>query len=172
LILRPARAGDAEAICAIQNPIIRDTLITFTTVLRTPEAVAAEITEKGAAFLVAEIDGQVAGFASFGEFRKGPGYAATREHSVNLAPDARGRGVGQALMARLEHVAAAQGVHVLIGGVSGANPAGIAFHERIGFTCTGRLPGVGFKQGQWLDLVLMQKHLRPETAPDRGGGAG
>lgn len=160
MILRRARAADATAICAISNPIIRDTLITFTTEQKTPEGVAAEIAARGPAYLVGEIEGQVLGFASYGAFRAGPGYARSAEHSVQLAPQARGRGMGRALMARLADVAAENGVHVLVAGISGANPDGIAFHAALGFAKVGRLPEVGYKAGRWLDLVLMQKILQ------------
>ena len=102
MILRPATAADARAICAIVNPIIRDTTITFTTVERTPEAVTAEISERLPAFLVAEDDGTVLGYATYGPFRGGPGYAYTREHSVHLALQARGKATGRALMEALE----------------------------------------------------------------------
>lgn len=168
MILRPATAADAPAICAIINPIIRDTAITFTTIERTPQAVAAEIEDRLPAFLVAEKDGAVIGFASYGPFRGGPGYAHTREHSVHLSPQARGKGAGRALMAALETVGRQQGIHVLVAGISAANPAAIAFHTRLGFAETGRLPQVGTKFGQWHDLVLMQKVLRANGAPDSG----
>lgn len=164
--IRPAVAADAAAICAILNPIIRDTTVTFTTDPRRPEEVAAEIAERLPAFLVAEADGRVIGYATYGAFRKGSGYAATAEHSVHLAPEARGRGAGRALMAGLELVARAAGIHVLVAGISGSNAAGMAFHARLGFTETGRMAEVGRKNGQWLDLVLMQKVLRSMGAPD------
>ena len=158
--LRRAQAADAAAICAIANPIIRDTLITFTTEQKTPEGVAAEIAARGPAYLVGEVDGRVLGFASYGQFRGGPGYAHSAEHSIQLALQARGRGMGRALMARLEGIATEQGVHVLVAGISGANPGGIGFHAALGFSEVGRLPEVGFKAGRWLDLVLMQKILQ------------
>ncbi|MCB1339640.1 MAG: N-acetyltransferase [Pseudooceanicola sp.] len=168
MILRPATAADARAICAIVNPIIRDTTITFTTVERTPEAVTAEISERLPAFLVAEDDGTVLGYATYGPFRGGPGYAYTREHSVHLALQARGKATGRALMEALEQVARRQGIHVLVAGISAENLAAIAFHARLGFTETGRMPQVGTKFGQWHDLVLMQKILRAIGAPDSG----
>lgn len=160
--IRQAQVGDAAAIAGITNAIIRDTLVTFTTVERNPEDIAAEIRSRGPGYIVAEHEGQVVGFATYGPFRAGPGYAHCREHSIQLAPMARGRGYGRALMLRLEDAALADGVHVLVAGISSANPDAIAFHAALGFAEVGHMPEVGFKWGQWLDLVLMQKILAPD----------
>lgn len=161
--IRPATEADCPAIAAIWNPTIRDTLITFTDVEQTPAHLAAMLAAKKAAgvpFLVAEdADGAILGFATYGAFRKGPGYAATMEHSIMLASAAQGRGTGRALMQALEQAAQAAGVHSLIAGISGVNTGAIAFHRALGFAMVGHLPEVGFKAGQWLDLVLMQKIL-------------
>lgn len=168
MTIRAAAPGDAAAICAIWNPIIRDTFVTFTTEEKTESGIAAEISARRGAFIVAEHGGEVIGFAAFAPFRSGPGYVHTAEHTIHLAPRLRGRRIGRALMARLEAEARARGVRVLIAGVSGANPGGIAFHAALGFAEVGRLPGVGFKFGRWLDLVLMQKMLAgPSDAPDK-----
>ncbi|WP_417742698.1 GNAT family N-acetyltransferase [Salipiger sp.] len=159
MILRAARAGDAAPLAALWNPWIETTAITFTTTLKTPEGLAADIAARGDAFLVAEAEGALLGFATFFPFRSGPGYAHTKEHTVILAPEARGRGVGRALMTALEDVARSQRVHSLFAGVSAENPAGVAFHAAIGFTEVARLPQVGYKFGRWMDLVLMQKFV-------------
>ncbi len=162
MTIRRAVVEDAPAIAAITNAIIRDTLITFTTDERSAEDVAIEIEIKNSAFLVAEHDGEINGFASYGAFRSGPGYAQCREHSIQLAPGARGQGTGRALMQALETIAKANNVHVLVAGISSANPAAIAFHSAVGFDRVGLMPEVGFKWGQRLDLVLMQKILNPQ----------
>ncbi|MDF0600595.1 GNAT family N-acetyltransferase [Psychromarinibacter sp. C21-152] len=163
--IRPATASDAPAIAALWNPVIRDTLITFSPVEKTPDAVAADIaarTRDGHAFLVAEAETEgegLAGFATYFQFRGGEGYARTMEHTVILAPAARGRGLGRALMAALEAHARAAGVHSIIAAVSSANPEGRAFHTAIGYEPVAILPEVGYKRGRWLDLHLMQKRL-------------
>lgn len=162
MILRNARPTDAAAIAALWTPIIRDTLITFTTEEKTAADVAMLIEARQAAgqgALVAEEAGTVLGFASYGPFRAGPGYRHSAEHTILLTPEARGRGVGRALMQALIAHATKAGIHALIGGVSGANPGAVAFHAALGFAEVGRLPQVGYKSGQWLDLVLMQRLL-------------
>ena len=171
--IRQARTGDAPEICAITNAVIRDTMITFTTTQRSAADIAADIALRRAGFQVAGADGQVVGFATFYPFRAGPGYARTRELTIQLAARARGRGLGRALMQKLEQVALAQGAHVLVTGISGANPQGIAFHAACGFDEVGRMPDVGFKAGQKLDLILMQKLLSgANVGPDSPAAIG
>ena len=160
--VRQAKVDDAPAVASIMNAIVRDTLFTFTTDQRSVESVAADIRTRGPAFLVAETGGDVVGFATCGPFRAGPGYAHCREHTIVLTPRARRQGVGRTLMQMLEVAAKAENVHVLVAGISSANPAAIAFHAAIGFAQVGLMPEVGTKWGQRLDLVLMQKILAPQ----------
>ncbi|WP_127557372.1 GNAT family N-acetyltransferase [Nioella ostreopsis] len=156
-MIRPARPEDAEAIAAIWNRIIRDTAATFTTEEKDPSAIADAMGTQP--FWVALENGAILGFATYSQFRGGPGYARTMEHSVHVAKGSEGRGIGRALIAVLEDHARAQGIHSLIAGISGENPAGIAFHAALGYANTARLPQVGWKFGRWHDLVLMQKFL-------------
>ncbi|WP_037308156.1 GNAT family N-acetyltransferase [Ruegeria halocynthiae] len=157
--IRQAQIGDAAAIARITNAIIRDTLVTFTTTERSVESIATDIETRGSGFLVAVNGRQILGFATYGPFRAGPGYAQCREHSIQLPPEARGQGTGRALMSALESAAQAEGVHVLVAGISSANPDAVTFHAALGFIEVGRLPEVGFKWGKRLDLILMQKIL-------------
>lgn len=159
MMIRTARAEDAAQICGIWNPLITSTATTFTTDLKTVDSITADIAARGDAFLVADAGGQLLGFATYFPFRSGPGYARTKEHSINLAPEARGRGAGRALMEALEAQAQADKVHALWAGISAENPAGVTFHSKIGFVEIARLPEVGYKFGRWMDLVLMQKRL-------------
>lgn len=162
MIIRAATERDAGAVAAIWNPVIRDTLITFNSVEKSEDELIRSFAEKAAAghaFLVAEAAGELLGFATYGQFRGGAGYAHTMEHTVILAEAARGRGTGRALLQAIEAHARDGGAHSMFAGVSAANPAGIAFHAALGYAEAARLCQVGRKSGQWIDLVLMQKFL-------------
>ena len=158
MILRPAVAADAEEIAALWNRMIRDTLFTFTTEEKTAEGITALIAARPDAFWVARED-KLSGFVTYGPFRAGPGYAATVEHSILLDKAARGQGLGRLLMQRAETAAAEQGAHVMVAGISGANPGAVKFHAALGFRESGHMAEVGRKNGRWLDLILMQKTL-------------
>lgn len=156
-MIRPAVTGDAEAIAQIWNHVIRETTQTFTTAEKDPRMLAEHIMAQPC--FVAESAGAVAGFVTYGQFRSGPGYAHTVEHSIHVAQPARGAGLGRALMDRVEAHARAAGIHSIIAGVAGENDGGAAFHATLGYREIARLPEVGWKFGRWHDLVLMQKFL-------------
>ncbi len=158
MIIRAALTGDAPRIALIWNDMIRDTLFTFTSEEKTVEGIEALIAARPGAFWVAASD-RVLGFVTYAQFRAGPGYAHSVEHSVVLHNDARGQGAGRALMVKAAQSAAEQGHHVMVAGISAANPGGVSFHRAIGFEHAGRMAEVGRKRDQWLDLVLMQKVL-------------
>ncbi len=115
--------------------------------------------EAGFPVLVAEEDGAVIGYATYGEFRSKAGYASTVEHSIYLAPSAQGRGVGKALMQALIERARSAGFHVMVGLLSADNIASLRLHESLGFLTVGRLPEVGRKFDRWLDLIFVQLDL-------------
>ncbi|MWD27012.1 GNAT family N-acetyltransferase [Aquicoccus sp. SCR17] len=159
MIIRPAAPADATPIAAFWNPMIRDSAVTFSTEERTPERIAEDIAARGPLFLVAEDGGRVLGFATCFQFRGGPGYRHTMEHTIILAPESWGRGAGRALMEGLAQAAREAGAHSLIAAISAENAPALAFHAALGFAQAGRLPEAGRKFGRWMDLVLMQKML-------------
>ena len=154
--IRAAHPADAGDIAALWNAMIRDTDATFTTQEKTIKGISAMIAERQGAFWVAEAGG-VIGFVTYGPFRNGPGYAATVEHTIILGQEAQGRGAGRGLMRQAIAGARAQGHHVMVAAISGANPGAVAFHGKLGFTTVAQMPQVGRKGGKWLDLILMQK---------------
>lgn len=159
-MIRPAIATDAPAIAALWNWMIRETLATFTTIEKTVDDVESLIAERPDAILVADGNAEIDGFATFGQFRPGPGYAATVEHTIILRPAAQGAGLGARLLAELEATARGAGHYVMIGAISSANPRAVAFHETLGFQQCGCLREAGQKAGRKLDLIFVQKILQ------------
>ena len=158
MIIRPAVEGDAGRLAEIQNPVIRDTAITFNPKERSEAEMRAAVRDRPC-FLVAEVRGRVMGFASYDQFRKGPGYARTVEHTIVISEEGRGQGMGRALMDAIVEHARDAGIGSIWAGVSGENPTGVAFHASLGFEEVARLPKVGYKFGRWMDLVLLRKCL-------------
>jgi L-amino acid N-acyltransferase YncA len=162
-MIRAAQPEDAAQLAALLNHWIETTAITFNPVPKTEADILAMIAAKadsGHGFFVATDDaGKIIGQASYGQFRGGVGYRTCMEHSISLAPDAKARGIGRALMEAVESHARKGGAHQMIAGVSGENAEGRAFHERLGYQVIARVPEAGFKFGRFMDLVLMQKFL-------------
>jgi L-amino acid N-acyltransferase YncA len=161
-MIRAARAEDAAAIAALLNHWIATPAITFTRSPKTAEDIADQIAAKAAAghgFFVAE-DGALLGQASYGQFRAGAGYATCMEHSISLAPGARGQGLGRALLHRgrgpRPHGRRASDDRRRLGrkprrpGLS--RPHGLC-------RLVATVPQAGFKFGRFMDLWLMQKFL-------------
>lgn len=153
----PAIAADALQIAEFWNPIIRDTHVTFATTEKSIGDLVEMI--EGRPFFVAKDGDQILGLATYGQFRSGNGYAYAMEHTIIMAPAARGRGAGRALMDAVENHAREAGAHTMIAAVSSENPDGIGFHARLGYKDVARIPEVGRKFDMWLELVIMQKIL-------------
>lgn len=161
-MIRDAGEHDATAIAALWNPMIRDTAVTFNSAEKSVADVAAMIRDRqsaGHAFMMAEDDRGLLGFCTYAQFRGGVGYARTMEHTIILDARAQGKGIGRALLNAIEDHARAAGAISLFAGVSAENPAGQAFHARMGYQQVAILQRVGFKFGREMDLVLMQKFL-------------
>ncbi|MEU6579093.1 N-acetyltransferase family protein [Streptomyces sp. NPDC046805] len=159
--VRPARHGDAEAIRAIRNHAIEHSTALWTQSPQAPAEGAVWLAShlgRGSAF-VAEVDGEVAGFAVYGPWRQLDGYRHTVEDSVYVREGQHGLGVGSALLAALIAAARDAGHHVVIADIEAENTSSIRLHERHGFRYVGTVPEVGTKFGRWLDLTIMQLPL-------------
>lgn len=122
-------------------------------------------------WLTAEVDRQVAGYAYLAPFRLRPAYRYCVELSVYIAPEARGRGVGRALMDALIARARAMGLRHLIGAIGdSANAGSIALHKATGFREAGVWRETGWKFERWIDVVLMQLDLTPDGRPPESDG--
>lgn len=167
-IIRDAVPADAAAILPMYNYAVRETTAIFDTTpsdLAGREAWLAQRQSDGFTVLVAEVNGAVAGFASYGDFRAWDGYRFTVEHSIYVDPARHREGIGHALLAALIERARAAGKHAMIAGIEAGNAGSVALHASLGFREVGRMPQVAEKFGRWLDLVFLQLLLDDRAGP-------
>jgi phosphinothricin acetyltransferase len=157
--IRPATESDLPVLLEIYNDIILHTTAVYSYEPHTLEMRQAWYKDKldhGYPVLVAEDDGRVIGFTTFGPFRAWPAYQYTVEHSVYVAADQRGKGLGKALLTPIIEAARSKGMHALIAGIDSTNDASIKLHKSFGFEQVAHFKEVGYKFDRWLDLVFME----------------
>jgi len=110
--------------------------------------------------IIAEENGNMIGFGTFGIFRPWEGYQFSAEHSIYLDNNSRGKGTGKKIMNKLIHLAKEQDFHIMIAGIDANNSKSIKFHQNFGFKEVGRFNQIGFKFDKWLDLIFMQLFLK------------
>jgi phosphinothricin acetyltransferase len=162
-VIRPAAAGDLDAVAAIFGHYVNTSVVTFEVTPPTVDywrRVRDDLAARGLPFLVCADAGQVAGYAYAAPWRPKPAYQRTVESTIYLAPGNTGRGLGrQLLTALLRHCAQAGAEQVIAVIADSGNPASAALHRACGFTEAGRLRNVGRKHGRRIDTLLMQHDL-------------
>ena len=162
MIIRDATEGDLAAVMDIYNDAVANTTAIWNeTLVDLPNRrdwFAARMA-RGFPVLVADEDGAIGGYASYGDWRPFEGFRQTVEHSVYVHRDHRGAGIGRKLMTALVERAANGGIHVMIAAIESGNTASIRLHEQLGFRIAGQFSEVGIKFGRWLDLTCMELKL-------------
>ncbi|MBI5939347.1 MAG: N-acetyltransferase, partial [Caulobacterales bacterium] len=123
MIVRAATADDTEALAAIYGDAVLHGLGTFEEIPPPPEEMArrlAAVRDKGMPYVVAELDGQVIGYAYASPFRPRTGYRYTAETSIYVAPSAKGRGLGSTLLAPVIAACERLGLRQLMAVVGGS----------------------------------------------------
>lgn len=160
--MRDCEPRDLDVVHALHVHAVLHSTTVWQDAPNTRESFDAWLADRRAAglpVLVAEVDGVVAGYVTYGPFRAHQGYRYTVEHSVYVVEAFHGRGIARTLMAALVDHARAAGVHVVIAGICSTNTGSIAFHEKLRFETVAVLPEVGRKFDRWLDLTLMRLPL-------------
>jgi L-amino acid N-acyltransferase YncA len=161
-LLRPAAHSDLNAILKIYNEAIERTTAIYEYEPFNHDYIESwwqQRVKEGWPVIVAEKEGHVIGFATYGTFRARAAYRTTMEHSVYVLEQFRGMGLGNLLLKAIIEAARNKGVHVLIGGIDADNKLSISLHESHGFRVAGHLHEVAFKFDRWLDLVFMERKL-------------
>ena len=161
--IRPARPRDLAAITRIYDDAVRHGTASFEIeppderdMARRYEALRAG----GYPYLVAELDGEIVGYAYAGPYRARAAYRWSVEDTIYVAQSSQRRGIGRALLERLIADAEAGGFRQMIAVIGdSANAASIELHRAAGFRMVGTFDNVGFKFSRWLDSVLMQRPL-------------
>jgi len=160
MLTRPATHADLPAILEIYNWAILHTTATND---YDPHTLEQRTTwfdahgRDGYPVFVAEDDaGRVVGWSSLSRYKERIGYRFTAECSIYLAPEVHGRGIGKLLMPPLIEAARAMGLHAIVAGIDSENVASLKLHARFGFVEVARFREVGFKFGQWLDVVYLE----------------
>ena len=109
--------------------------------------------------LVAELDGEVAGWIAVVPYSSRAVYRGVGEESVYVAERARSRGVGQALLSTLIASARDGGLWTLQAGIFPENVASLALHRAHGFREVGTRERIGEAGGVWRDVVLLELRL-------------
>jgi L-amino acid N-acyltransferase YncA len=163
IIIRPAGPSDIGTITAIYADAVLHGTASFeieppdeTEMLRRQTA----LLKNDYPYFAAEFEGGVAGYAYAGPYRTRPAYKWSVEDSVYVALDMHRKGIGALLLQALIAASAQRGYRQMIAVIGDSAQIGsIALHERAGFRHIGTLRSVGFKHGEWLDTVLMQRAL-------------
>ncbi len=160
--LRLATAADLPAINDIYNYYVDRSTCTYQLeheTLAARQAWFAEHSPDKYPVTVAETAGQVVGWGSLSKFRPRAAYAPTVEASVYIHHEFHRRGLGRLLLTDLIVRARTAGFHSLIGGASADQTASVVLQESLGFQHVAHLKQVGYKFGQWLDVVYLQLML-------------
>ena len=169
VIVRAATQADAGALAAIYGHHCLHGFGTFEEAAPSADDMAGRlkaVTGRGLPYLVAEVDGEVAGFAYAGPFRPRAAYRYTVEDSVYIAPGRQGQGVGKALLTEVIAACEALGLCQMVAVIGDSeNAASIGLHRALGFSHQGVGKDFGYKLGRWVDIVWMQRSLN-------GGGSG
>nr|WP_269328076.1 GNAT family N-acetyltransferase [Kineosporia mesophila] len=168
-VIRDARLADASACAGIYEPYVRETTLSFESMPPTADEMAGRIADARArhAWLVLEVDGEVAGYAYASKLGVRPAYRWACEVSIYMARDRHRRGGGRALYEELLNRLEKRGYRQALAVISMPNEPSVGLHEALGFRRVGLYEDVGFKKGQWLSVAWMQRALGEGASPGR-----
>jgi phosphinothricin acetyltransferase len=157
-LIRAASAEDAAGCARVYAPYVDGSVISFE--LEPPDA--AEMLrriESSHAWLVAEHDGAIVGYAYGSAHRERAAYRWAADVAVYISSDHHRRGLGRRLYAELFDVLRARGVRMLCAGVTQPNAASDGLHRSLGFEEVGVYRRIGWKDGAWRDVRWYQLDL-------------
>lgn len=164
-MIREAMAADVPGMLAIYEYYVKNTAVSFEYEVPTVAEFTRRLENHKEVYpwLVWEEDGQILGYAYAGRAFERAAYSWNAEISCYLKE--KGRGMGRKLYGIIEEILLEQGVRKVYAVVTSANEPSIAFHKAIGYTEALVYKDVGFKHGQWYDVIWLEKQLCSLGAP-------
>lgn len=165
--IRQAREQDLPAMLDIYGYFVQNTAVSFEYETPTLEEFLNRFRSYTANYpwLVWEEDGKVLGYAYASRPFARAAYSWNAEISCYLHESIRGKGVGRKLYAELEKTLTAMGIRKVFAVVTSANEGSVAFHRAIGYRDCAKFTDVGYKLGNWYDVIWLEKQLQPLGKP-------
>ena len=168
ICVRAATPQDAEQLLEIYTPFVisEDCSVSNVSFELTAPSLAefrqriVDISSKYP-YLVGEKDGQILGFVYCHPYRERLAYQWSVEVTIYLAPAGQGKGLGRLLYETMEKLLCLQGVTMAYSCITVGNDHSIKMHEAVGYRLIGTFTNSGYKNGQWLDTVWLEKQLKP-----------
>ena len=165
--IRLATPEDAVQLVSIYAPYVENTAITFEYIVPSVDEFAERIrhTLTRYPYLVAELCGEPVGYAYASAFKGRAAYDWSVETYIYVNKNLRSKGLGSLLYQSLENTLAKQHICNVCACITYPNPASISFHEKHGYQTVAHFHASGYKQGQWHDMIWMEKTLCSHTIP-------
>ncbi len=159
VIVRAVTEDDASAICAIYNPFVANTAITFEALEVSEFEMQSRIRAitQSKPWLVLETQGYIAGFAYSCSWKQRSAYRKTEETTIYIGNEFQNRGFGKVLYGALLDQLIRQDCHTVLGCIALPNQASVGLHQYFGFRKVGHFNEVGYKFGRWIDIGYWQK---------------
>ena len=156
-----ATPDDAEAILNIYAPYITDTCVSFEIEVPTIQEFAERINKisKVYPYLICEIDGDIVGYAYASRHRERAAYLYSADVSIYINSEYHRQGVGKALYTKLFELLREREIYTAFAAITLPNEGSVGLHKAFGFKEIGIYHNVGYKFGQWLDLLWLEKPL-------------
>ena len=165
-MIRLASSNDADSLLHIYSPFILNSGITQETNMPSltefKSRIENTLTERP--WLVAEINGTIAGYAYAGKHRERKGYQWCIEPSVYLHADFYGRNLALALYTALFDVLKIQGYVNAYAVITLPNMNSVSFHEKFGFRYLTTYKKIGYKLDQWHDVGWWEYQVNEHEA--------
>jgi L-amino acid N-acyltransferase YncA len=159
MITRPARLEDCAKIAEIYNAGIHGRQATFRTWESNAQEIVGWLENPKLPLIVAELEGEVVGWAHASSYRTTKYYSGIVEYSIYIDSSAHGQGVGTTLLEAFFTACEDVGIWKLVSRIFPENTASLALCRKTGFREVGVYEKHAQLNGEWRDVIIVEKIL-------------